>query len=90
MSPLRVRPDRALRRSVDCAPMAPPTPAQLRARGRIEFVLRLVEPGLDLLLAVGDRVSRVVDRNDDDPIPAIRFPREVRPLPPGPPVETGS
>lgn len=68
--------------------MAPPTPAQLRARARIEFVLRLAEPGLNLLLAAGDRVSRVVDRREDDPIPAIRFPNEVRPLPPGPPART--
>ncbi len=47
--------------------MAPPSPTQLAWRGRIEAVLRVAAPALDLLLAVGDRVSRAVDRNDDDP-----------------------
>jgi hypothetical protein len=36
----------------------------LRLRGTIETVIRVVAPGLDLLLAVGDRVSRVLDRQD--------------------------
>jgi hypothetical protein len=46
--------------------VAPPSPTQLAWRGRIEAVLRVAAPALDLLLAVGDRVSRAVDRNDDD------------------------
>ena len=45
--------------------MTPP-PTQLAWRGRIEAVLRVAAPALDLLLAVGDRVSRAVDRDDDD------------------------
>jgi hypothetical protein len=49
--------------------VAPPSPTQLAWRGRIEAVLRLVGPGLDLVLATGDRVSRLVDRGDDDPVP---------------------
>jgi hypothetical protein len=52
--------------------MAPPTAPQLAAAHRLEQVLRLVAPALDLVLAVGDRVSRVVDRSDDEPIRAIR------------------
>jgi hypothetical protein len=44
----------------------PPTPTQLAWRGRIEAVLRVAAPALDLLLAAGDLVSRAVDRNDDD------------------------
>jgi hypothetical protein len=52
--------------------MAPPTAAQQTAAHRLEQVLRLAAPALDLLLLVGDRVSRVVDRSGDDPIPAIR------------------
>jgi hypothetical protein len=36
----------------------------LRLRGAIETGIRLAAPGLDLLLAVGDRVSRVLDRQD--------------------------
>ncbi len=49
--------------------MAPPSPTQLAWRGRIEAVLRLVGPGLDVVLATGDRVSRLIDRGDDDAVP---------------------
>ena len=42
--------------------MAPPTPTQIAWRGRIEAGLRVTAPFLDLVLAVGDRLSRVVDR----------------------------
>lgn len=37
----------------------PPGPSILAWRQRIEFFIRLASPGLDLLLAAGDRVSRV-------------------------------
>jgi hypothetical protein len=58
--------------------VAPPTPTQLAWRGRIEAGLRVAAPFLDLLLAVGDRVSRAVDRDAlDSPPPA----RSVSPLP---------
>jgi hypothetical protein len=58
--------------------VAPPTPTQLAWRGRIEAGLRVAAPFLDLLLAVGDRVSRAVDRDAlDSPLPA----RSVSPLP---------
>jgi hypothetical protein len=60
--------------------MAPPTTAQVRWRARIEVLIRLAQPGLDLMLAAGDRLSRTVDRSDDDPVPAIRFSNEVLPL----------
>jgi hypothetical protein len=63
--------------------MAPLSPAQQRWRNRIEMVIRLVQPGLDLMLLAGDRLSRAVDRSDDEPVPAIRFPDDVRPLAPG-------
>ena len=53
-------------------------------RQRFEALFRLAQPGLDLMLAAGDRLSRVVDRTDDEPVPAIRFPDDVRPLAPGP------
>jgi hypothetical protein len=46
--------------------VAPPSPTQLAWRRRIEAVLRVAAPALDLLLAAGDRVSRAVDRGDDD------------------------
>jgi hypothetical protein len=43
--------------------VAPPTPTQLAWRARIEAGLRVAAPFLDLLLAVGDRISRAVDRD---------------------------
>jgi len=50
-----------------------PTPNQLLWRRRIEAGLRIAEPGLNLLLAVGDRFSRWVDRGEpDDYVPARR------------------
>jgi hypothetical protein len=52
--------------------VAPPTPTQLAWRGRIEAGLRLAAPFLDLLLAVGDRISRAVDRDALDAPPPAR------------------
>ncbi|MFL5843288.1 MAG: hypothetical protein ACJ762_01260 [Solirubrobacteraceae bacterium] len=46
--------------------MAPPSPTQLAWRGRIETLIRLAQPGLDLLLKGGERLSRVVEREDLD------------------------
>ena len=55
--------------------MAPPTPGQLRTRRRIESVIRLAAPALDLMLVAGDRMSRLVARGDDEYYP----PRVTRP-----------
>ena len=44
--------------------MAPLTPEQLRMRRRAESLIRLMAPALDVLLAVADRVSRIVERED--------------------------
>jgi hypothetical protein len=44
----------------------PNTPQQQRRRDRVEALVRLAAPLLDLVLATGDRVSRVVARGDDD------------------------
>jgi hypothetical protein len=50
-----------------------PTPNQLVWRRRIEAGLRIAEPGLNLVLAAGDRFSRWVDRNQPDTyVPARR------------------
>ena len=49
--------------------MATLTPTQLRRRERVESVIRLIAPGLDLLLGVGDRVSRLVEREDAEYYP---------------------
>jgi hypothetical protein len=49
--------------------MASLTPSQLRTRRRVESVIRLMAPALDLVLAVGDRVSRIVERDDPEYYP---------------------
>ena len=45
--------------------MAQLTPNQLRTRQRIEGLIRLAAPALDLVLAVGERVSRIVEPEDE-------------------------
>jgi hypothetical protein len=52
--------------------VAPPTSRQLAWRGRIEAALRVAEPGLDLLLLAGDRLSRLVAREELSAPPARR------------------
>jgi hypothetical protein len=49
--------------------MAALTPGQLRTRRRAETLIRLMAPALDLVLAVGDGVSRVVERDDPEYYP---------------------
>jgi hypothetical protein len=49
------------------------TPSQERTRRRFETVIGLMAPGLSLVLAAGDRISRVVQPEDFDYYP-------VRPL----------
>ena len=57
-----------------------PTPNQLVWRRRIEAGLRIAEPGLNLLLAVGDRFSRWVDRGQPDTyVPASRVEADAAP-----------
>jgi hypothetical protein len=49
------------------------SPSQLRWRGRIETGLRFAAPVLDLVLAAGDRLSRVVDRDESEALPVARL-----------------
>jgi hypothetical protein len=58
--------------------MARLSPDQLRTRRQVEGIIRLIAPALDLLLAVGDRVSRAVARDDIEYYP----PRVRREEPP--------
>jgi hypothetical protein len=44
--------------------VAPLTPDQLRTRQRVEGLIRLMSPALDVVLAVGERVSRIVEPED--------------------------
>ena len=49
--------------------MAPMTAGQLRTRRRVEGLIRVMAPMLDVVLAVGERVSRVVEPEDTDYYP---------------------
>ena len=60
--------------------MAQMTPEQLRTRQRIEGLIRLAAPALDLVLAVGERVSRIVEPEDVEYYPP-RVTREAAPPP---------
>lgn len=46
--------------------MAQLSHSQLIWRGRIETGLRFAAPVLDLVLAAGDRISRIADREDPE------------------------
>ncbi len=58
--------------------MAALTPEQRRMRARVETLIRLAAPGLSLVLAVGDRLSRLVEPEDHGYYP----PRETTLEPP--------
>jgi hypothetical protein len=45
------------------------TPSQAQTRERVESLIRLIAPALDVLLLVGDRVSRIVEPEDFDYYP---------------------
>ena len=49
--------------------MAPLTPEQLRTRERVETLIRLAAPALNVVLAAGDRLSRIVERDDNEYYP---------------------
>lgn len=50
----------------------PLTPEQRRTRDRVELLIRLMAPGLNLVLGAGERLSRVVAPNDDEYYPVRR------------------
>jgi hypothetical protein len=49
--------------------MASLTPEERRRRHDLERLIRLAEPGLNLVLAIGDRISRVIEPHDHDYYP---------------------
>ena len=49
--------------------MPPLTPGQVRTRERFESLIRLAAPGLNLVLAAGERLSRLVEPDDPDYYP---------------------
>jgi hypothetical protein len=46
--------------------MAQLTPRQQAARTRIEALIRLAQPALDLVLSTGERLSRAMEREELD------------------------
>jgi len=45
------------------------TPDQRRRRDQVETLIRLMAPGLNLVLAAGERISRIVAPRDDEYYP---------------------
>ena len=60
--------------------MAPLTADQRRKRERVETVIRIAAPALNLVLAVGERVSKIVEPEDHEYYP----PRSSQPPAPPP------
>jgi hypothetical protein len=63
--------------------MPRPTPEQVRLRERFDGLIGLLAPALDLVLAAGDRISRIV--GPDDEYYPIRPPGESFELAPASP-----
>jgi hypothetical protein len=67
------------RASLQSRAVAHRTPGQLALQRRIESLIRLAAPVLDVVLFAGEQVSRVAGRNDVDPDPPRRIDdREAR------------
>jgi hypothetical protein len=49
--------------------MPPLTPDQRRTRDRVESLIRYAAPGLNLILAAGERLSRLVESDDPEYYP---------------------
>ena len=49
--------------------MAPLTPGQRKTRERVETLIGLAAPALNLVLAVGERLSRIVEPEDSEYYP---------------------
>ncbi len=64
--------------------MAPLTPDQVRRRERVESLIRLAAPGLNLLLAVGERISRLAEPEDHEYYPPRTRGGSPQPAPPAP------
>ena len=56
--------------------MATLTPDQRRTRDRVEAVIRLAAPALNLVLAAGERLSRIVEPDDPEYYPPRRTQEE--------------
>ena len=63
--------------------MAQLTPEQRRRRDRVESLIRLAAPGLTLVLAVGERLSKLVEPEDHEYYPPRSATIEPPPSPAG-------
>jgi hypothetical protein len=61
--------------------MAQLTAEQRRTRNRVEALIRVMAPGLNLLLAAGDRLSRLVEPVDHEYYPPRQGQVEPPPAP---------
>lgn len=62
--------------------MAELTASQLKTRERVESLIGLAAPALDLVLLVGDRISRAIEPEDHEYYPARPLaepPQAIRP-----------
>ena len=59
------------------------TAEQRRTRARVETLIRLMSPMLDLVLLAGDRLSRLVERDDPEYYPPRAGQVEPPPQPAG-------
>jgi hypothetical protein len=74
------------RASLQSRAVAYRTPGQLALQRRIEGLIRLAAPVLDVVLFAGEQVSRVAGRNEIDPDPPRRLgDRDIRTSLAGPP-----
>ena len=49
--------------------MAQLTPDQVRRRGQVETLIKIMAPGLNIMLALGERLSRIVEPDDPEYYP---------------------
>jgi hypothetical protein len=61
------------RASLQSRAVAHRTPTQLALQRRIEALIRLAAPALDVVLLAGEQVSRIAGRNQIDPDPPRRL-----------------
>jgi hypothetical protein len=59
--------------------MAPLSPDQVRTRERVEGVIKLMAPAFDLVLAAGERLSRLVEPEDNEYYPPRPTAEEEKP-----------
>ena len=58
------------------------TPDQLRTRERVESLIRIMSPALSAVLAVGERISRLVEPEDHEYYPPRSTGAAAGPQPP--------